>query len=493
MTANSIINFKQIARVLAVLQLLIGALMLTALPFSFYYGSGDEMAFIKAFGVCMLAGLLFWFGSNTENKTVGKREGYLIVALGWLTMVTFSALPYLFCGEISSISDAFFESMSGTTTTGASILEDIEAMPRGILFWRSMTQWIGGMGIIVLTVAIFPLLGIGGIELFSAEAPGPTSDKIHPRIQETAKRLWLIYVALTVILILLLKMEGMGFYDAINHALTTMSTGGFSTKNASMAAFDSATIQYTVILFMFLAGANYSVTYLALKGKFKKVWNNDEFKFYIFLVCVLAIVVSVGVFSVKNSGGLRFPFELAFRDSLFQIVSILTTTGYVSADYTSWAPWLTMLFFILLFVGASAGSTSGGIKLIRHLVFLKTSILEFKRLLHPRSILPIKLNNRTVAPRIMTHIIIFLFLYMILFVIGSIVMSLMGYDFLTSVGAVATSLGNVGPAIGHVGPVNNFAFLSDGAKWFLSFLMLLGRLELFTILVVMTPYFWKAN
>ncbi len=492
MKGNSIINFKQIARVLAVLQFLIGALMLTALPFSYYYGAGDEMALIKAFGVCMLAGLLFWFNSNTKDKSINKREGYLIVALGWLTMVTFGALPYLFCGEMNGITDAFFESMSGTTTTGATIIEDIEAMPKGILFWRSMTQWIGGMGIIVLTVAIFPLLGIGGIELFSAEAPGPTSDKIHPRIQETAKRLWLIYVSLTAILIVFLKLEGMSFYDAINHGLTTMATGGFSTKNASMAAFDSPAIQYTIILFMFLAGTNYSVTYLALKGKFKKVWRNDEFKFYLFLTCLLAVMISSTVFSIKNAEG-SFPFEMAFRDSLFQIVSIITTTGYVSADYTIWHPSLTMVFFVLLFIGASAGSTSGGIKLIRHLVLLKNSLLEFKRLVHPRSVLPLKLNNRVVAPRIMTHIIIFLLLYIILFVIGSIVMSLMGYDFMTSIGAVATSLGNVGPAIGQVGPTDNFAFLSNEAKWFLSFLMLLGRLELFTILVLMTPYFWKAN
>ncbi|HHM21896.1 MAG TPA: TrkH family potassium uptake protein, partial [Bacteroidetes bacterium] len=318
-------------------------------------------------------------------------------------------------------------------------------------------------------------------------------DKIHPRIQETAKRLWLIYVGLTALLLVILKMAGMNFYDAANHALTTMATGGFSTKNASMQAYDVPAIQYPVILFMFLAGTNYSVTYLALKGKLSQVWKNDEFKAYLFTVVVLALVVSFGVFYLKNVDAQAMPFEKAFRDSLFQIVSIMTTTGFVSADYTAWAPWLTMLFFILLFVGASAGSTSGGIKVIRHLVFVKNSFLEFKRLIHPRAVVPLKLNGRVVAPRIMTHIIIFLLLYMILFIIGSLLMSVMGYDFMTAVGAVATSLGNVGPAIGHVGPVDNFAWLSDTAKWFLSFLMLLGRLELFTILVLLTPYFWKAN
>ena len=483
-----IINFRQIARVLAVLQLLIGALMLTALPFSFYYGSNDEMAFVQSFGVCLLAGVIFYFFSKTEDQSLNKREGYLIVALGWLTMVTFGSLPYLFSGEMGSVTNAFFETMSGMTTTGATILTDIETMPKGILFWRSMTQWIGGMGIIVLTVAIFPLLGIGGIELFSAEAPGPTSDKIHPRIQETAKRLWLIYVSLTAMLMVILKIAGMSFYDAINHALTTMATGGFSTKNASMAAYDTPAIQYPVILFMFLAGTNYTVTYLAIKGKFDKVWKNDEFKFYLFIVLALGMLVSLTVYYATDHD-----FEKSFRDSLFQIVSVMTTTGYVSADYTAWRNWLTMLFFMLLFVGASAGSTSGGIKLIRHLVFLKNSILEFKRLVHPRAILPLKLNGRVVAPRIMTHIIIFLLVYLFWFVTGSVVMSMMGYDFMTSVGSVATSLGNVGPAIGQVGPLDNFAWLGDGAKWFLSFLMLLGRLELFTILVLLSPYFWKAN
>ncbi|MEO1258763.1 MAG: potassium transporter TrkG [Bacteroidota bacterium] len=482
------INFKQIARVLAVLQMLIGGLMLTALPFSFYYGSNDEMAFIKSVGVCWLAGMVFYFFSKTEDQSLNKREGYLIVALGWLTMVTFGTLPYLFSGEMGTVTNAFFETMSGMTTTGATVLTDIEVVPKGILFWRSMTQWIGGMGIIVLTVAIFPLLGIGGIELFSAEAPGPTSDKIHPRIQETAKRLWLIYVSLTAVLMVILKLAGMSFYDAINHALTTMATGGFSTKNASMAAYDTPAIQYPIILFMFLAGTNYTVTYLAIKGKFEKVWKNDEFKFYLFIVMALGMVVSLAVYYATDQG-----FEKSFRDSLFQIVSVMTTTGYVSADYTAWRNWLTMLFFMLLFVGASAGSTSGGIKLIRHLVFLKNSVLEFKRLVHPRAILPLKLNGRVVAPRIMTHIIIFLLVYLFWFVVGSVIMSMMGYDFMTSVGSVATSLGNVGPAIGKVGPVDNFAWLSDGAKWFLSFLMLLGRLELFTILVLMSPYFWKTN
>jgi trk system potassium uptake protein len=487
------INFKQIARVISILLFVIGGLMFTGLPFSYYFQAGDAKYLLQSGLVCIAVGVLLFFLSNNKSKTVNKREGYLIVALGWISMVTFGMLPYLFSGEIPGVADAFFETMSGMTTTGASVLNDIEAVPQGILYWRSLTQWIGGMGIIVLTVAIFPLLGIGGIELFSAEAPGPTSDKIHPRIQETAKRLWGIYVGLTALLVVILKIGGMTFYDAVNHAFTTMATGGFSTKNASMMAYDTPVIQYPIIIFMFLAGTNYSVTYLALKGRFRRVLRNDEFKAYFLLVALLGAIVSISVFSLVNGRGEAITFEKAFRDSLFQIVSLITTTGFVSADYTSWSNGLTMLFFILLFLGASAGSTAGGIKFIRHLVFFKNSYLEFKRLVHPRAIVPLKLNGQVVAPRIMTHVIIFLLLYMMIFILGSVLMSVMGYDFMTSVGAVATSLGNVGPGIGKVGPVDNFAHLSDAAKWLLSFLMLLGRLELFTILVLMTPYFWKSN
>ena len=343
------------------------------------------------------------------------------------------------------------------------------------------------MGIIVLTVAIFPLLGIGGVELFVAEAPGPTSDKLHPRISETAKRLWLIYVGLTFVLTVVLYLEGMTPYEAINHAFTTMATGGFSTRNASMAAF-SPTIQYTVCFFMFLAGVNYTIIYFGLKGKLKRVWASEEFKAYLLLVGLFTVIATIAVQAATAHG-----WEQSFRDSLFQIISLITTTGFVSADYTSWSGGLTFFFFILLFVGACAGSTSGGIKIIRHLVFFKNSILEFKRIIHPRAMVPLRLNGERVRGRIITHIIIFLLLYLSLFVIGSMVLSIMGLDFMTAIGAVATSLGNVGPAIGKVGPVDNFAWLSNEVKLFLSFLMLLGRLELFTILVLFTPYFWKAN
>lgn len=482
------INLTPITNVLGVLSIIIGFFMLACLPVCFIMESGDEMTFVYSALITIGFGLVLYFTKFKPVNKVNKREGILIVSLGWLTMVTFSSIPYMISGFIPSFTDAFFESMSGMTTTGASVLNDIEVVSSGVLFWRSLTQWIGGMGIIVLTVAIFPLLGIGGIELFVAEAPGPTSDKIHPRIRETAKRLWLIYLGLTFVLIFLLRMGGMTGFDSLNHALTTMATGGFSTKNASIAFFTDPYLQYVLILFMILAGTNYTVLYWGLKLNFQKVLKIDEFKVYIGLILFLVILISIPVHSVSG-----MTWEKSFRDSLFQIVSLITTTGFVSADYTQWSESLTFIFFLIIFLGACAGSTAGGIKIIRHLVFFKNTWLEFKRIIHPRAIVPLKLNDQVVPPRILTHVIIFLLLYLSTFLIGSVFVIMTGMDFLSAIGATATALGNVGPGIGSVGPVNNFAAVPETAKWILSFLMLLGRLELFTIFLLFTPFFWRSN
>lgn len=483
------ISIWPIRNVVGFLLMLVGVMMLCCIPFSIYFEEQDTMPLLTAAGVTLFFGFFIrQFKPKTEQLAVRKREGYLIVACGWLAMVLFSALPYLFSGLFDNPVDAFFESISGMTTTGASIIEDIEAMPKGILFWRSLTQWIGGMGIIVLTVALFPLLGIGGIELFVAEAPGPTSDKIHPRIQQTAKSLWLIYVSLTGILMFILWGAGMTFYDAINHALTTMATGGFSTHNASLAAYNIPQIQYPIIFFMFLAGVNYTVIYWSLQGKLKRVWASDEFKVYVTFIFILGLAISGSILYHTS-----LSFEESIRTGFFQVISLVTTTGYVSADYTAWGPGTTMIFFGLLFVGASAGSTSGGIKLVRHWVFLKNTLLEFRRLIHPRAVLPIKMNGQVVNNKILSHILVFLLLYLALFILGTFVVSIMGLDFETATSSVATALGNVGPGLGKVGPTDNFAWLPNNVKITLSFLMLLGRLELFTILILFTPYFWKSN
>ncbi|MCS5489368.1 TrkH family potassium uptake protein [Algoriphagus limi] len=480
------IHFKEIAKIMGALLLLIALLMLPAVIFSYYFGE-DPWPMLISMGITGFVGLVLSISFSKQDQNIRKREGYLIVALSWTFMALFGMLPFLLSHQIPTFQDAFFETLSGLTTTGATILTDIEVMPKGLLFWRSMTQWIGGLGIIVLTVAIFPLLGIGGIELFVAESPGPTSDKVHPRISETAKRLWYVYVGLTLSATILYWIGGMTFFDAINHGLTTLATGGFSTKNASMAHYDSAFIQYVAILFMFLAGTNFTVIYFGLLGKFRRVFQSDEFKTY--TLAVLAITVIV-FYPIAANGG---SYELAFRKSLFQVVSLVTTTGYVTDDYTQYGQGLTFIFFMLLFIGGSAGSTAGGIKFVRHLTFIKNSWLEFKRLIHPRAVVPLMINGDRVTGRIITHIMNFLLIYLLTFVLGALVLSLMGYDLPTSLGAVATSLGNVGPAIGDVGPVDNFAFFSPAAKVFLAFIMLLGRLELFTILVLFTPFFWRAN
>lgn len=486
------INSAIVINVIGAILILLSGFMLTTLPFSVYYNSHDTSSIIYSAISTFLVGFAGWYFGRNASKKIGKREGFLIVGVGWLSVAFFSSLPYWFSNIIPEFTNSFFESVSGLTTTGASVINDIEGVPKGILFWRSLTQWIGGMGIIVLTVAIFPLLGIGGVELFVAEAPGPTSDKIHPRIKETAKRLWLIYVGLTVLLTILLFLIDMNFYDAINHGLTTMATGGFSTKNASIAYFQNPFIHYTIAIFMFIAGINYTIIYYSLMGKFKRVWGSDEFKTYLFLIVGLIIMVTTVVYYSTDNN-----MEASFRASAFQIISIITTTGFVSADYTSWTPFLTLLFFILLFVGASAGSTSGGIKIIRHLVIFKNSFLELKRLLHPKAIIRTKVDKKIVAPRILTHVLVFLLLYLMLFVFGSMLMINILSDFeeplLTSIGAVATSLGNVGPSIGELGPLDNFSAVPFSGKWLLILLMLLGRLELFTILILFSPFFWRKN
>lgn len=411
-------------------------------------------------------------------------------------------LPYLLTGAIPEFTNAFFETMSGYSTTGASILNDIESMPKGILFWRSATNWIGGMGIIVLTIAILPLLGIGGMQLFMAEAPGPSTDKMHPRITETAKRLWLIYVSLTFTEFFLLKIAGMGWFDAINHAMSSMATGGFSTKNASVGHWNGTPIiQYIIIFFMFIGGTNFILTYFAFKGKFQKILKNEEFKWYFLGSLSLIVVLTIVILFFQDptlQTTVDHPMTLgmtesAFRHAAFQVIAILTTTGFVTADFTMWSSFATMLIFALFFIGGSAGSTAGGVKIVRQIIMIKSSLLELKKLLHPNAIIPVRYGGKAVQQTIVFNILSFFVLYMLIFILSAVLLTFLGLDFRSAIGAAASSLGNVGPALGSVGPVNNFEHLSTTAKWFCSFLMLIGRLELFTVLILFTPYFWKKN
>ncbi|MBS9773657.1 MAG: TrkH family potassium uptake protein [Tenacibaculum sp.] len=496
------LNLKLIYRFLGITAILNGLFMFSALPFSWYYKENSFSGIFGAGAITVFIGLLLFFINKPKSKKLQKKEGYLIVTLGWLVLSFTGMLPYLFTGSIQSVTDAFFETISGYSTTGSSILTDIESMPKGVLFWRSCTHWIGGMGIIVLTIAILPLLGIGGMQLFMAEAPGPSADKLHPRITDTAKRLWYIYVGLTISEFLLLKVAGMSWYDAINHSMATVSTGGFSTKNSSIAHWnDTPAIQYIIISFMFIAGTNFVLTYFALKGKIKKVFESEEFRYYFFgILAISTLIASLVIFNqdpnLKTSIEHPMVFgevESAFRHSLFSVISVVTTTGFVSADFTMWNYFVTAIFFALFFVGGSAGSTSGGVKIVRHIILLKNSFLEFKKSIHPNAIIPVRYDMKAVNQSIVFNILSFFILYMFIFVMGTVVLAMLGLDFLSAVGATASSLGNIGPALGSVSPVDNFSHLSIGAKWVCSFLMLIGRLELFTVLILLTPFFWRKN
>jgi len=472
----------------------IGILLMILTPFmaisglwSIYFDEPHALRSILLSSVItLIVGLVFtvltW---KHDHRNIGKKEGYVIVTLTWVFISAFGALPFFFSGYFPTYADAFFETMSGFTTTGASVLNDIEAVPKGLLFWRSMTHWLGGMGIIVLTLAILPILGIGGMRLFVAEAPETTTNKLHPRITETAKRLWGIYFILTMIQTLLLMAGGLDFFDALNHAFSTMSTGGFSTRNDSIAGF-SAFNQYIIIIFMILAGLNFSLHYYTLKGQFAKIAKNEEIRLYFLTILVASLVISVLLFF-----SIYTDYEKAFRDSLFQVVSIITTTGFVSADYLGWGEQIWILIFMLMFTGGCIGSTAGGIKMVRHLILLKNIRYEFRRLIHPNAIIPIKLNGKTLPLEIIYNILAFFMIYLLVIALGTVVMVFIGLDFESAIGATVASLGNIGPGIGSVGPIENYSHVPLVGKWFLSFLMLVGRLELFTVLMLLSPSFYK--
>ena len=494
-------NYRLISYIIGLLLLFNSAAILITSFVSFLLKDGFFNNIIYASLCCLVIGSIIMFFSRNPTKVINRRDGYLIVIFGWLTMVFSGSLPYVFTDTINNIPDLIFETMSGYTTTGSSIISDIESLPQSIIFWRSMTHWLGGMGIIVLAIAILPLLGIGGMQLFSAEAPGSgiSGDKIHPRISNTAKRLWFIYIGLTLAETLLLNFAGMSLFDAINHSMSNIATGGFSTKNDSLSHWNSIPlIQYIIVFFMILAGTNFLLIYLSIIGKFKKLIYNTEFIWFIVLISFFVIITTI-ILNTNidlNSTNFDHPqvygkLEASFRHALFQVVAVMTTTGFVTGDFAGWSPFLTMLFFGLMFFGASSGSTSGGIKISRHLILIKNGFLEFKRSLHPNAILPLRYNHSVVKKEVVVNILAFFMLYLILFIIGAAVLSTQGLDFISSIGGSAASIGNVGPALGSIGPAFNYEQITGFAKIWCSFLMLVGRLELFTILIIFTPYFWK--
>ena len=421
------LNRKLIFHILGLLLMFNGFAMLISAFVSYLTNDGvlNEMTIVSL--LVIFFGWLFMTVSKKNERKINKRDAYFVVVLGWLVMIFSGMLPYVVTDSISSFSNIFFETMSGYTTTGSTIINDIDALPKSIIFWRSMTHWLGGMGIIVLAIAILPLLGIGGMQLFTAEAPGLTGDKIHPRISDTAKRLWLIYVGLTFLETILLTFAGMSFFDAINNSMSNIASGGFSSKNESIGFWnDNPLIQYIVIFFMFLAGTNFILIYFGLTGKFKKIFQDTEFKWYVSFISVFVIISTIILFFNVNLSSTEVyhpevlgKFESSFRHSLFQVVALVTTTGFVTGDFVSWTPFLTMLFFGIMFMGGSSGSTSGGVKVLRHLILIKNGFLEFKRSLHPNAIFPLRHNNHVVEKPIIIHVLAFFILYLILFIIGA--------------------------------------------------------------------------
>jgi trk system potassium uptake protein TrkH len=419
-------------------------------------------------------------------EAIYQREGMAIVALGWTLVGLFGALPFFFGDGFHSFTDAFFESVSGFTTTGASILTDIESVPRGLLFWRSFIQWLGGMGIIVLSVAILPFLGVGGMQLYKAEVPSPVPDKLKPRIRDTAMIMWKVYLLISAAQVFFLLLGGLSLYDALCHTFTTMPTGGFSTRNASVAAYGSGYIDGVIVFFMILAGINFSLHYQFLRGKSLAFWRDPECRFFLATIVLLTLLVTWDLWRTLYAG-----MGEALRYAVFQVVSILTTTGFATADYEQWPAMSQLILLVCMFVGASAGSTGGGMKCLRIMLSFKYCYRELFCLVHPHAVTHVKIAGKRVPEEVMRSVMGFIALYLGIFVVASIVLAGLGVDFTTSFSAVAATLGNIGPGFGTIGPVENFAHLPMPGKWLLIWCMLVGRLEIFTVIILLVPEFWR--
>jgi trk system potassium uptake protein TrkH len=480
-------RWRYILYVVGVLVLWFGLTMALPLIAGIYYNDGCMPALLKAMGITIVTGLCLYLLFRKEQvKHISQREGMAIVAAGWTAVGLFGALPFYFDSGNWTFVDALFESVSGFTTTGASILSDIEALPKGLLFWRSFIQWLGGMGIIVLSIAILPFLGVGGMQLYKAEVPSPVPDKLKPRIRDTSVILWKVYAILTAAQVIFLMMGKMSFFDAICHAFTTMPTGGFSTQNASIAQYDSLYFDIIFIVFMVLAGINFSLHYQFLRGRPLAFWRDAECRFFIGAVVLLTLMVTWDVF-----GAVYKSIGESFRYSAFQVVSILTTTGYATFDYEQWPAMSQLILLLCMFLGASAGSTGGGMKCLRIMLCFKFCYKELFALIHPRAVLSIKIGGRSVPEDVMRSVLGFMALYMGLFGLSSVMLAGMGVDFVTAFGAVAATIGNIGPGFGMVGPVENYAHLPCLGKWLLIWCMLLGRLEIYTMLILLVPEFWR--
>jgi len=480
-------HWRYMLYVVGILVLSFGMTMLVPLPACLAYQDGGTQALLLSLGITIVAGtcLLLAF-RKARAATITQREGMAIVAVGWTAVGIFGALPFYLSGDSWTIVDAVFESVSGFTTTGASVLADIEALPKGLLLWRSFIQWLGGMGIIVLSIAILPFLGVGGMQLYKAEVPSPVPDKLKPRIRDTAVILWKVYALFTVAEVILLMIGQMSFFDALCHAMTTMPTGGFSTQNASVAQFDSLYFEIVIMLFMVLAGINFSLHYQLMRGKPLAFWKDPECRFYLAAIAIFTALVSWDCF-----GAVYATAGQALRYASFQVISIITTTGYATYDYEQWPAFSQMILLACMIIGGSAGSTGGGMKCLRIMLCFKFCYQELFAMVHPHAVTTIKLGGKTVPDDVMRSILGFLALYMGLFGISAVLLAATGVDILTAIGAVAATIGNIGPGFGMVGPVENFAAIPAMGKWLLIWCMLLGRLEIYTLIILLVPAFYR--
>ena len=488
-------NIKTILNILAAMLVITGFSMLIPTVIAFIYGESDLYGHLKSSLICVLLGLPSWFFTR-KSKSLNSKDGFAIVTFAWITVALAGSLPFYLSGVIPNFTDAWFEAMSGVTTTGATIIGNpatlphlingIESMPHGVLFWRSFLQWIGGMGIIVFTIAILPLLGVGGVQLFKAEVPGPVADKIKPRVKETAKILWMVYIGFTFLQFLLLGFAGMSWFDSICHAFTTMPTGGFSTQNASIAAYSNPVIHYIIIFFMFVAGVNFTLHFRAITGNYKSYFKDYEFKVYFSILFFATIFIFLNI-SFSNSDWSHNSFLI----SLFQSLALMTGTGYANADYELWPFFSQLLLFFMMFFGAMGGSTSGGLKIARVILLIKYAASETRRMLHSRAIIPIRIGDRIISDDVIRNTLGFFLIYLSFFVMTALVLTALNFDFLSSLSAAASAIGNVGPAFGAFGPTDNYALLHPIGKWMMTFCMLLGRLEIFTIMVLFSRTFWR--
>jgi trk system potassium uptake protein TrkH len=478
-----------ILNALGKITLLIGFAMLTCLFWAGHGGQEVIKGFVLAAAVTIIAGLVLTVFFQSKDS-INFKESFAVVTLGWLVASIFGALPFLTTGTLDSFADAWFESMSGFTTTGASVFIDVEACPRAVLFWRSLTQWLGGIGIIALFVALISSIGVRANQLFKAEVPGPISDKISPRIRETARSLWKAYVVISLICILTFYALGMDFFDAICHAFTTMATGGFSTKNASIGFYNSPWLQWAVTFFMIVAGTNFALHFLALKRRnLSGYLRNAEFKFYLAIIFVAALLIALDLH--QGAGGSLAVWEEKLRVAGFQVVSILTTTGFATVDYTLWPPLAGVILLLMMFVGGCAGSTGGCIKPGRYLIILQRSIIELKKMVHPKAVMPLRFGGKVLNEDLIINVQQFFFLYIVILVTVMIIISMLGLDFVSSLTASAACLGNIGPGFGLVGPTQNFNFIPAAGKYVLILEMLIGRLEIYPMLVLFVPSFWR--